>query len=165
MKNIEENALNWAYDSSIPFPRNKIIEAIKKHPYAVDAETVLTSFELWKELTTEENLPNPLCHRILPIQAGFWNRIKGGSDVLMQLRNNTKSEPPIKSPQSSVVDRNIALVTACIHRVIQIALQMKTWMCTLLWMAIKRQEIQGQALLKHCMTLSMFLLPGLYLNE
>jgi hypothetical protein len=46
MKNIEENALNWAYDSSIPFPRNKIIEAIKKHPYAVDAETVLTSFEL-----------------------------------------------------------------------------------------------------------------------
>ncbi len=120
MKNVEESALNWAYDSSVPFPRTEIIEAVKNYPYAVDAETVLTSFELWKALTKEENLPNSPCHRILPIQAGFWNRVKGGSDVLTRLCNNTKSEPPIKSPQSSVVDRNIALVTACIHRIMQI---------------------------------------------
>ena len=38
----------------------------------------------------------------------------------MRLCNNTKSEPPIKSPQSSVVDRNLALVTACIHRIMQV---------------------------------------------
>ena len=71
MENVEESALSWVYDASIPFPRNEIIEAVKNYPYAVDAETVLTSFELWKTLTKEENLPNPPCHRILPIQARF----------------------------------------------------------------------------------------------
>jgi hypothetical protein len=55
MKNIKESALNWAYDSLVPFPRTEIIEAVKNHPYAVDAGTVLTSFELWKALTKEEN--------------------------------------------------------------------------------------------------------------
>jgi hypothetical protein len=81
---------------------------------------VETSFQLWKALTADKNLPLPLCHRIVPLQAGFWNRVKGGSDVVTRLCNNVKSEPPIRSPQTSVVDRNLSLVLATIHRTNQV---------------------------------------------
>ena len=114
MWDIEEMSLPWAYDWSIPFPKDEITEAVKKHPYAVDADTVQTSFELWKALTDEKNLPLPRCHHILPIHAGFWIHVKNGSNVLTQLCNNTKSEPPIKSPQTSVVDQNLNF-NHCLH--------------------------------------------------
>ncbi len=103
-------------------PISEIIEAVKKHPYAVHADTALLQFWAGERIDKNETLPNPPCHCIIPIQAGYWNRVKGGSDVLIQLCNNTKSDPPIKSPQSAVANQNIPIVKACIHQSNQICL-------------------------------------------
>ena len=39
MKDIKESTMKWAYDESVPFPKNEILEAVKQHPYAVNVGT------------------------------------------------------------------------------------------------------------------------------
>jgi hypothetical protein len=76
MKDVEESAIKWAYNESVPFPKNEIIDEVKQHPYTVDVGTVENSFQLWIALTDNKTYHFPFVIESFHCRQDFGTELK-----------------------------------------------------------------------------------------
>ena len=112
---IYEEALKWAYDSSVPVPEEEIKAAVGKARVKIDYHSFMKSVYVWKEMTKPENLPLPPAIRIIPMQCQYWNYSKHGSDQKTQAAEGHRAVLPFDSRQSKVIDRMLMLILSDIH--------------------------------------------------
>ncbi len=113
LKFFYEQALSWAYEPNHPIPRQDIDLALADHK-ALDIESLLGYFYLWRYVSTRLPLPIPQLERIIPFAVSQWNSIKGGSDTITKLLWSNMYDPPCNTPQSHAIGRML-LVGSVYH--------------------------------------------------
>lgn len=115
MDDLYDGGLRCFYDESVPINEAEVRSALSKSKVPLDFDTFMQSWQLWKALTAEENLPLPPLMRIIPLMHQFWNDTKCGSDVTTQHRYRQRSLPPVQSPSTAIVDRQIFTIFRELH--------------------------------------------------
>ena len=115
MDDLFNDGLRCFYDESVPIDEAEVRSALSKSKVPLDYDTFMQSWQLWKALTADENLPLPPLQRIIPVLHQFWNDTKGGSDVTTQHRYRQRSQIPIQSPATAMVDRQIFTIFRELH--------------------------------------------------
>lgn len=95
-------------------------ETLRKK-YTID--DLMTSLLIARELRpgSDANIkyPIPACDKLLPLDSSLWNVSKGGSDITTRLAWNCQAVLPIKTPQTTIVGRYVALYSVLFHRLVQ----------------------------------------------
>lgn len=117
--------LSWAYASTDEealraMPRGKWAAAIASVPYAVDMETLMSTFLRWRALRDLRPLPLPAADGLKLREAVVYNRTKSGSDTSSRMFQNNKSRPPSVSPSSVLYDRHLRVAFLAHHRLTQL---------------------------------------------
>ena len=85
----------------------------------------MTSLLIWQKINPiDSNLsapkyPIPPCNMLVPLDYSLWNSSTGGSDTVTRFACNCQIIVPIRSPQTVVVARFLALHAVLFHRLTQ----------------------------------------------
>jgi len=123
LHDLYRSVLLWAYDDTVPVPRDDIAAALARLPRGVDLQSFDYTLAVWRELERKE-FPLPPTRKVLPMQVGFWNTFKGAADVATRVVSANDAPMPhgadVATPQSIVAKRIIMLGVANLHRALQL---------------------------------------------
>ena len=92
-----------------------------KKKYTID--DLMTSALICRELlpgsSSKVQYPIPACDMLVPHEYALWNVSKGGSDTVTKYTWNCLTVLPIKTPQTVVVARYLAIYAVLYHRLLQ----------------------------------------------
>ena len=129
LDHLYQNGLKTFYEDRIEdLPLNYIESVLLgdeklKKKYTID--DFMFSMLIWRGMNPISSNPSvpkypiPPCDMLVPLDCSLWNSSKGGSDTVTRFAWNCMIIVPIRTPQTVVVARFLALYSVLFHRLIQ----------------------------------------------
>lgn len=135
LDHLYQNGLKTFYEDQIDDLPLDYIESVLlgdeklKKKYTID--DFIFSLLIWRDInpissnSSPPKYPIPPCDMLVPLDCSLWNSSKGGSDTVTRFAWNCKIIVPIRTPQTIVVARFLALYSVLFHRLIQVVTMSK----------------------------------------